>query len=185
MIICYIILHAHTPALPAIWFCASTRRVLKEGTARQPITALWEQERLGWNIKIPHSGRLLYGNWAIWGILRRATTLSNECVTWQKCHINSRAHNGALCEKLILDFRSATKISAKRFQRACSSREAVYCLNDDTEKTISGVTIYVNSELFATCVFGSFTNRIALDCELDIVNYSEFICTTGCLNTSG
>lgn len=62
------------------------------------------------------------------------------------------AHNGtAFCEKLIPDFRRAAKTSAKRFQRACSFRDSRYCLNGDMEKAIGGVTIYVNSELCATC----------------------------------
>ena len=49
-----------------------------EGKEEKPITALWECKKA--IIKIPHSGRLLYGNWAIWGILL-------EDVIRQMCNI--------------------------------------------------------------------------------------------------
>lgn len=103
------------------------------------------------NIKIPHSGRLLYGNWAIWGSAKGDDVIKRMCNMTKVSH-KFLAHNGtAVCEKLIPDFRHGEKTSAKRFQRACSFRDSRYCLNDDMEKAIGGVTIYVNSELCATC----------------------------------
>lgn len=84
--------------LNVIWFCSGGTKQ-KNTCARereQPITALWAR-----SIKIPHFRRLLYGNWAIWGI--------SHDVIKQMCNINLHyIHNGWKFVRMpILDFRSS------------------------------------------------------------------------------